>query len=103
MTNLFIKEHWINRTENYSCGDSGLYETFTDNKGQLFKALQKEYGRCVGKMYVDKENKVYQCGWVFEKIKQYDDTNEKYIAETWVSLHDREDTITRTEHLHLIS
>ena len=102
MSNLFIKETWVDRTQNFLCGDSGVYETSTDNKGELFRSLQREHGKCVGKMYIDKNGEAYQCGWIFEKIRKYEDTHEKYIAETWVSLHDAEDTITRTEHLHLI-
>jgi hypothetical protein len=49
---MFIKETWINRTENCCCGDSGFYEPFTNNLGELFKFLQKEHGRCKGHIYI---------------------------------------------------
>lgn len=53
-----------------------------DRRG-LFRRLSREFGRCVSKVYVGEGTPV---GWVFEKKAQYDDTNETYIMETWVSI-----------------
>ncbi len=87
MDNLYIKETWINQTENYCIGDSEYYETFTDNKGVLFNSLQKEWGRCISKMMIDlNKGGSKQIGWVFEKIDCYEDTHEKFIRHTWVEL-----------------
>ena len=44
-TNLWIKETHVNETKGYRMGDAEWYETFTDDKGKLFKSLQKEYGK----------------------------------------------------------
>ncbi len=76
---MLIKETWINRTENCGYGDSGEYEPFTDNIGKLFKALQKEHGRCQGKVYVDIQGAARQTGWVFVKNCQYTDTKGIYL------------------------
>jgi hypothetical protein len=84
-----IKETWINKTEGYSYGDSGEYETFADynEKGRLFKHLQKEFGRCKSAMYIDHSfYGALKIGWVFEKIMRYEDANEKYLQETWVEI-----------------
>ncbi len=94
---ILIEEHWVNRTANYSSGDSGVYETRFDNTGELYKFLQKEYGRCSGKVYIDKDDREgIAVGWVFEKIAKYEDTHEPFKLETWVTLHEKQ-PITRRE------
>lgn len=94
-----IKEVWINQTKDYSYGDSGYYEPFTDDKRKLFKALSKEYGRCASKVYVDTKEGTKAVGWVFEKSMKYTDCNKKYIQETWVTLYeDDPETVTRDYH-----
>jgi len=101
---LEIKETYLevtdDREEKISCGDSGFYEPFTDDKGKLFKSLQKEFGKCVSKVYRDiypvvlmmekgrlihkEEHTVIQVGWVFESRQKYDRSTETYIREVWV-------------------
>ena len=78
----------VNKTKNYSYGSSDIYESFTDNKGLLYKDLMREYGRCSGSMYRDTKvsNHPIKVGWVFEKITTYDDSNDKYLQETWVEI-----------------
>ena len=87
MTNLFIQEQWVNATDGHSNGESGVYESFTDSPGELFRSCQREYGRCVGKVYIDGESGVQAIGWVFQKRMQYDDCKETFLLETWVTLH----------------
>lgn len=99
MSNLYIQENWIDRTRDLICGESEVYETFTPNVGELYRSLQKEYGRCTGKVYVDnKDGQGIAVGWVFQQRRKYKDVNETYLAETWVSLHTEPDTVTRTPH-----
>lgn len=95
---MFIKETWLNATENYICGDSGIYEAFTDKVGELFKRLQKEYGRCAGPVYIDKsDGKASKIGWIFQKREKYTDCNKYYLKETWVELHSKK-PITKIEN-----
>ena len=101
---MYIKETWIQirdkGTENekrYNMGNSDYYEPFTDDLGKLFASLQKEYGRCVSKVYIDEGQ---QIGWVFEKKEKFEDVNEYFTKETWVEVHDEKPTITTTEHFH---
>ncbi len=64
-------------------------ETALVNIHKMFKYFQKEYGRCVGKMFIDKADKNKgsdHVGWVFQKRRMYDDCKETYLSETWVSL-----------------
>jgi hypothetical protein len=53
MPNLWVTEDYVNTTKGYRCGDSGPYETYTDKPGELFLAMQREYGRCKSKVYLD--------------------------------------------------
>ena len=84
MANLFIQEQWVNASRDCITGESGVYETFTDSPGELFRSCQKEYGRCVGKVYIGDGQAI---GWVFQKRMQYDDCQETFLLETWITLH----------------
>jgi hypothetical protein len=66
--------------------------------GDIFRYSQKEHGRCTGKVYVGNGIPV---GWVFVKRKKYEDANETYLHETWVSLLDK-DEIRREREYHSI-
>ena len=93
---MLISESYINTTEGYRFGDSDPYEPWTEDIGQLFKALQKEYGRCVSRVYIDVPDQPtpMPIGWVFRKRMRYEDarTNtpkDYYTREVWITLHDR--------------
>ena len=107
---MYIQEQWI-EVRNHSqdneqrlfCGSSGLYEPYTDNIGKLFLALQREYGKCNSKIYIDTpDKKTNAIGWVFEKLQKYDDCNEYYLQETWVELHDEQPDVVTTHHYHTL-
>lgn len=83
MENIYIQETWVSQEDDVIIGESDTYETFTDNKGVLFRELQKEYGRCVSKVYVDDDKQV---GWVFQKKQKYDDCNKLFTLETWITI-----------------
>lgn len=82
---MLIRETFVNATRGYQYGDTGWYEPFTDNRARLFLALQREYGRCISKMYCEPDGK--QVGWVFEKKVEWGDCKgEYYTQETWVEI-----------------
>ena len=83
---LMISEVYVNVTRSCRYGESGIYESFADTTGELFKSCRKEHGKCVSKVYIDTKNGTRQIGWVFQKKRRYDDTNEEYLAEVWVTL-----------------
>ena len=100
---MLIQEEYFERRDNkrYGLEDSGLYEPYTDNRKRLFLSLSREYGRCVSKVYVDNpDGSAKPIGWVFEKRMKYEDCNETYICETWVTLHS--DKPTRTIEYHYL-
>lgn len=77
-----------NQTENYICfqeiqeWDNG----FCENPTEVYRAALKEYGRCVSKMYFEnKTGESKHIGWVFEKKCYYEDTQEPYLQETWIT------------------
>lgn len=95
MSKLLVSETFINATRGYQFGNSEPYEPYTDNVGCLFKDMQKEYGRCVSKVYIDREDGVTAVGWVFQKTMEYEDARRdqrkeerQYIREVWVNLYE---------------
>lgn len=103
--NLHISETMVNVTAGYRFGpdEHEITETFTDDPGELYRALQREYGRCTGKVYVDTADGTKRVGWVFLKRAEYEDSSETFLQETWVTLHDAPDTVTRERHYHALA
>lgn len=92
---LWIDESFTNKTKNYVFGNSEPYETGHDTIGSLFKSLQREFGRCTGKVYI---NDGMQIGWTFESLQRYTDSSDTYLQETWVTVHKSEPTVTTKFH-----
>lgn len=83
---LFIHETLVNKTKGHRFYDE-VTETDCTTTGELYRHLMIEYGRCTGKVYLDsKDGKVWHIGWCFEKKMKYDDCNDTYIREAWVSV-----------------
>lgn len=77
----------------YVFGECNWYEPFTDDRGELFRSCQREYGRCTSTVYKDVRRAVafnppvtrtYWNGWFFEKRRKYEDCDETYLQGTWV-------------------
>lgn len=62
-------------------GEGNWYDV-DDN--DLYRRLQREYGRCESKIYVDTARGARECGWVFVKRVPYDDAPGTYLREVWV-------------------
>lgn len=84
---LVISEQFVNLDRNYRFGGTEPYETFTEKCGELFKHFQREYGRCTSSIYVDTPNGTKRIGWVFQKRVQYEDSENYYTREVWITLH----------------
>src|SRR3990167_4033330 len=87
MSNLWAQESYVDRTQNCGSGESDVYETSCETRGELYHRMRQEYGRCTGKVYIDTKGKARAIGWVFVKSARYTDTQEHYVAETWVTVH----------------
>ena len=97
--NILISEDHTNATEGYSGGTNDVFETRHTNKGELYREIMSEYGRCTGRVYVDgPDGEAVPIGWVFRKRQKYDDCNETYLADTWVTIHKRPATVVSTSH-----
>ena len=58
-----------------------------DEPGELFRMMQKKYGRCASAVRVDTEtNEGRKVGWVFESVEQFTDSPDTYRREVWVTL-----------------
>lgn len=85
---LLVRETYVNATKEYVFGDSGEpQEAWTNSVGELFRACQREFGRCIGKMYRDSDDGPEQVGWVFSKRMAYEDDRDSfYEREVWVEV-----------------
>lgn len=86
-----IQETYVNRTKGYQFGKSDIYEANADTVGELFHDLQKEFGRCDSKVYVDTKSGTKQVGWVFVSKQRYEDARPgmkepEYLREVWVTV-----------------
>jgi len=87
---MLIQETYFNKTEKHMISESDLYTPFTDDISALFKALQKEHGRCISRVYSDDKDGVpHHVGWIFQKKRKYEDTDEYYLQEVWVTLYEK--------------
>ena len=107
MSNLYVQESYLAVGEDGEpgsmLGDTEIQESFTDNVGELYRALQAEHGRCIGYMYVDsKEGKSRKVGWVFVKRTKYQDCDKTYLQETWVHVFTAPPTVTREYHHSMV-
>jgi hypothetical protein len=89
---LEIRETFVNETKGYQFGNSAWYEPYTDNRGRLFRSLQREYGRCVSKVRNEAQGDK-AVGWVFQKRMEYEDARQSwrkedrtYVREVWVEV-----------------
>lgn len=104
---LWCEEERVSTRDNgdrVSLGSSGAYETSATTPGELYRLCLKEYGRCTGRVYVDRENgPTLTVGWVFLKRMPYeDDPRHSSIIETWVTVLKGPDSVKRTKHYHAI-
>lgn len=88
---IYIQETFVNISKGYICSESEVYKTDFDSVNKLFRALNKEHGKCVSKMYIGEGQHI---GYVFQKRQKYDDSKETFLLETWVSFHKEKPTKT---------
>ena len=93
---LYIQETGINATEGHCIGESDVEESFTDDRAELYRCFQREYGRCVGKVRVDPDGR--EIGWIFQSRIKYEDCDETYLREMWITVHTSPPTKTIEYH-----
>lgn len=96
MANLQVKIDQVNQDQGYNIY-SAVVETRFDSKSELYRGCIKEYGRCIGSCYIDKDGKAVRIGWVFLKREKYDDCAETFLCETWVSIYKEAPRTVRVE------
>ena len=114
MTALMVHETYVNDTEGHMIGESDWYEAWTGNRGELSRALRKEYGGCISRMYRDVRVLVPEpqpgceqaprgwrygvatVGWVFSRRERFEDARgndpekDYYTREVWVEVRQQE-------------
>jgi hypothetical protein len=102
---VFVSEVCVNKDRGYRFGGAEPYDTGRTfaQLASVFRDLQREYGRCVSRVYLDNpedEARPHVVGWVFEKRMRYEDAPaQSYTREVWVSVHVKPQVVTTTEHL----
>ena len=99
-------EAFINASEGYMFGEhtdpiEGTVFEDMDTPGELYRWLQREYGRCTGKVYIDSATGPKHVGWTFVNRDKYEDTGEKYLREVWVTFLTRYEKRTEKEYANL--
>jgi hypothetical protein len=85
---LYVKNTYIDADQGHVFGyDQEYVEAFTDDRGELYRFCQREFGRCVSKIYQEGDNKTY--GWVFQGRDKYQDSDKTYLREVWVHVTER--------------
>jgi hypothetical protein len=88
MAVIYVEQDTVNATEGYTCGKTDPEETEFETKGEVFKWCLKRFGKCVSRVYIDRESgRPRKIGWVFQKRVKYDDCNQMFLQETWITLH----------------
>jgi len=100
---LYVQESFVNATKGYRFGDTDVTETDCETSGELYRIMQREYGRCDSKIYINGDDGPIPVGWVFIKRVEYEDSSETYLREVWVTVYDAPDTVTRERHYHRVS
>lgn len=93
----------VNATEHYRIYDDVLNVAdvcYQDNPttGEIFAEMRSQYGRCTSKVYIDTDDGPRAIGWVFQKRAKYDDSEETYLQETWISCLSNYDPRPRKEY-----
>jgi hypothetical protein len=79
-------EHFIGE-ERQSIGETIFADTPLERLGgELFRFSVREHGRCIGRVYVDTDDGTVATGWVFQKRVKYQDDDETYLHETWITV-----------------
>lgn len=95
MEGLLLHEARVNLDKGYNFYDErtpidgSIFENVEpdDLPGELFRYGRSEYGRCVGKVFVDTRSRgTIHTGYVFQKRENYSDCEDTYLAETWLSV-----------------
>lgn len=101
--NLWIQETVISCRDNgdrVTLDESGVYETFTGDPGDLFRSLRGDHGRCTGRVRLERPGHPDKAvGWVFVARRPFDDDpTQSSLIETWVTVHTGPPTVTVQHH-----
>jgi len=95
---LWVQVDYVNRTEGYRYGGDDPFKSNCYTLGEVYASFLGEYGRCIGKVYIDEGAIARPIGWAFLKRQKYDDCEDTFLVETWVTVHIGPPTDTREYH-----
>ena len=85
---MFIRETFIDADKDAIFGKTDWLDRTGDTAGRIFRDSQREYGRCVSRVYRDQpDGSAKPVGWVFQSRQPYVDVqNRTYLREVWVEV-----------------
>ena len=83
---MFAEVVYVNASEGHQyCSE--IIECQGETTGEAFREFRKEYGRCISGVFIDrKDGSSVRVGWSFKKIANYENSKDKYLMETWITL-----------------
>jgi hypothetical protein len=83
---LWVAESFQDLDKGHIFGETAPYETYCagNQRGRLFRDMQREYGRCASTVYAETAGKTVPVGWYFESKQPYTDTGKPYLRGVWV-------------------
>lgn len=90
---VIVRETYVDATRDAIFGDNeiSLRDCYfagdeTTDTGDVYRYGRDEWGRCIGRVYVDTDAGTLPCGWVYQSRQRYEDTGEPYVREVWLQL-----------------
>ena len=79
-TNGYIFSEHVDKLDNNHVLDEN------PTMGEIYRCYQKEYGRCMSRVFIDTPNGRKTVGWFFVSRQHYEDTNKPYLRGAWVTV-----------------
>ena len=87
---LRVSKVQVEGERKYSLGESETFDSIFPklfSKKAMLKELMREYGHCIGKMFVGEPPSQKHIGYVFQKRLAFEDSpKDTYLCETWVEV-----------------
>ena len=86
-----LESTYLNATRGNLIGEESLplEDSVIDTVTDIYHFGLGQFGRCTGKVYVDAPSGAKHVGYVFQGLDKYEDSDETYLREVWISISTR--------------
>lgn len=82
---IYLEEDYLNVDKDYFLCETIRTDVSHKEPTSLFRDLQRQHGRCISSVYVDRASGAVKIGWIFEKRVKYTDVDETFLMQTWTN------------------